>query len=166
MPAPGVLANDTDPDTADTLTAALKTKPLHGTVALSADGPVTYTPKSDFVGTDSFSYVASDAAHATSGPAKVTITVTAPPKVHQQRIVLVQNGHPPLVLCGTVDHGFTTKLSGPFVVSVTGSSKISGGHSQNAVVSINIVASGRLAWKGSITIDNPGGEPSAVGVSR
>jgi VCBS repeat-containing protein len=77
VPAPGVLGNDTDPD-GDSLSAALASDPAHGVVSLSGDGSFTYTPDPGFVGTDSFTYRASDGL-AESNVATVTITVTAPP---------------------------------------------------------------------------------------
>jgi VCBS repeat-containing protein len=53
--APGVLANDSDAD-GNALTPVLETEPVHGTLALNADGSFTYTPAADYTGTDSFSY--------------------------------------------------------------------------------------------------------------
>src|SRR5207248_1389748 len=41
--APGVLANDTDPE-GDTLTAVLDNGPAHGTLTLNPDGSFLYTP--------------------------------------------------------------------------------------------------------------------------
>src|SRR6266516_3017565 len=73
--APGVLANDTDPD-GDALSAALASGPSHGTLTLNANGSFTYTPAANFNGSDSFTYRASDGATA-SNPATVSITVTA-----------------------------------------------------------------------------------------
>jgi len=75
--APGVLANDTDPD-GQTLMAMLVTSPAHGTLSFNANGSFTYTPSSPYVGSDAFTYAASDGL-ATSNPATVTITVRAPP---------------------------------------------------------------------------------------
>jgi VCBS repeat-containing protein len=75
VPAPGVLANDTDPE-GDPLTASLMSATQHGTVSLSGDGSFTYTPDADYVGTDSFTYKANDGA-ADSNTATVTITVTS-----------------------------------------------------------------------------------------
>src|SRR5215211_2252122 len=75
VPAPGVLANDTDPDSSS-LTAALVTGPGHGTLTLDGDGSFTYTPAANFNGTDSFTYRASDGT-LDSGLATVTITITA-----------------------------------------------------------------------------------------
>jgi VCBS repeat-containing protein len=71
---PGVLANDTDPD-AEPLTAVLESAPSHGTLTLNTDGSFTYTPATDFTGSDSFSYRASDGT-LTSNPATVAITIT------------------------------------------------------------------------------------------
>jgi VCBS repeat-containing protein len=57
----GVLANDTDVDTAHSaLTAHGNTTPSHGTLALAADGSFVYTPTPSYVGPDSFTYRASD----------------------------------------------------------------------------------------------------------
>lgn len=53
--APGVLANDTDA-AGGTLTAVVASGPLHGTLALTADGGFVYQPAQDFVGRDGFTY--------------------------------------------------------------------------------------------------------------
>ena len=71
--APGVLANDKDPD-GDPITAVLVTEPADGTLTLNADGSFTYTPATGFSGTDTFTYQASDGL-TTSGAATVTLTV-------------------------------------------------------------------------------------------
>ena len=74
LPAPGVLMNDTDADD-QVLTATAATQPAHGTVALAANGSLTYTPAAGYTGSDSFTYRASD-GEASSALATVTITVT------------------------------------------------------------------------------------------
>ena len=74
--APGVLANDTDAETASQLNAVLVGNPSHGTLALNANGSFTYTPAAGFNGADSFTYQATDGV-ATSNVATVTINVTA-----------------------------------------------------------------------------------------
>jgi len=73
--APGVLLNDFDVD-GDPLTAELVSDPVHGTVALSANGRFVYTPTLDFNGVDTFTYRAYDGLEY-SNEANVTITVTA-----------------------------------------------------------------------------------------
>lgn len=76
VPAPGVLANDSDPD-GDSLTAQLVAGPSNGTLVLNPDGSFTYTPNAGFNGTDTFTYQASDGS-ALSNVATVTIQVLAP----------------------------------------------------------------------------------------
>ena len=73
--APGVLANDADPD-GDPLTAVLATGPANGSLTLNADGSFAYIPMGGFSGTDSFTYRANDGT-ADSNLATVTITVNA-----------------------------------------------------------------------------------------
>jgi hypothetical protein len=75
--APGVLANDTDPD-GNPVTASLSGPASHGTVSLGSGGGFTYTPAAGYSGLDSFTYTASDGT-ATSAPATVAITVNAAP---------------------------------------------------------------------------------------
>jgi VCBS repeat-containing protein len=74
--APGVLANDSDPDS-DPLTAVWDSGPSGGTLILNADGSFDYTPDADFAGQDSFGYFAYDGLVSSVITATVTITVTA-----------------------------------------------------------------------------------------
>lgn len=53
--APGVLANDSDPN-GDALSAQLLDSVGHGSLTLSSNGAFTYTPAAGFVGTDQFTY--------------------------------------------------------------------------------------------------------------
>ncbi len=74
VPSPaGVVLNDTDADS-DPLVATLITNTSHGALTLNADGSFTYTPDSDFIGTDSFTYLVSD-GQADSNVATATILV-------------------------------------------------------------------------------------------
>jgi hypothetical protein len=68
-----VLANDSSPN-GDPLTVTSLTQPANGMVVLNADGTVTYTPKTGFAGSDSFTYRASDGV-SESEVATVTIQV-------------------------------------------------------------------------------------------
>jgi CSLREA domain-containing protein len=77
--ADGVLDNDTDTD-GDALTATQSSGPSHGTLALDSSGSFVYTPATDYVGPDSFTYKADDGP-LESGVATVDIEVhdaTAP----------------------------------------------------------------------------------------
>ena len=69
----GVLANDTDFQ-GDPLTASLDSGPANGILALDPTGAFTYTPDPGFVGSDSFTYTASDSA-VSSPVTTVTISV-------------------------------------------------------------------------------------------
>jgi len=88
-PAPGVLTNDTDVE-GDALSAMLATPPLHGTLALSANGGFTYTPTNHYFGADSFAYRASDGS-ATSTVATVSLTIIALPPIQQWRLAYFGN---------------------------------------------------------------------------
>lgn len=72
--ATGVLANDQD--AVGTLTLAVVTQPTDGIVTLLNDGSFTYTPDTDFVGTDTFTYTINDGT-TTSTAATVTLTVAS-----------------------------------------------------------------------------------------
>jgi hypothetical protein len=76
--APGVLANDTDPDS-DPLTAQLVTGPVMGILVLNADGSFSYTPPADYFGTVTFTYRVYDGIFY-SDPVTVTITVNDMPE--------------------------------------------------------------------------------------
>ena len=82
--APGLLANDADPD-GHALTAHLAQVPQHGSALVQPDGSFTYTPTTDFVGVDHFTYYASDGID-NSLPTTVTITVEAAPADNTQPV--------------------------------------------------------------------------------
>lgn len=73
VPAPGVLANDSDPE-AQPLTAQLVSNPASGALTLNANGSFVYVPTGGFSGADSFTYRAFDGAQV-SNLATVAITV-------------------------------------------------------------------------------------------
>jgi len=75
--ASGVLANDKDTD-GNTLTAILVSGPSNGKLTLASDGSFVYTPNSNFAGSDTFKYKASDGT-VNSATMKVTIKVTKAP---------------------------------------------------------------------------------------
>ncbi len=91
MPA-GVLANDRDAHTTDILTASLSRIAFRGTADLNPDGSFTYIPDPDFVGTDTFRYVATDVRGVPSSEGFVEIKVLAPPDCTQPTV----NGLTPL----------------------------------------------------------------------
>jgi hypothetical protein len=74
--APGVLANDLDPNGLP-LTAVLRLRVSHGTLTLRPDGSFTYTPTAGYDGSDSFSYYANN-GWINSGETTVSLLVDRP----------------------------------------------------------------------------------------
>src|SRR5207237_9646251 len=73
VPAPGVLANDTDAD-GDPLQATLVSGPTRGQLALDASGAFVYAPAANDFGIVTFTYKVSDGS-AESNVATVAILV-------------------------------------------------------------------------------------------
>lgn len=71
-----VLGNDTDPNAGTTLAISEVGGPLNGTARIEGNS-IVYTPNTNFVGTDQFSYTVTDGALASS--ATVSVEVTAEP---------------------------------------------------------------------------------------
>lgn len=131
--APGVLANDTDPDN-DPLTAVLVTSTTNGVLTFNTNGSFQYRPATNFFGTDSFAYRASDGT-STSAPCSVTITVT-------------NINDPPLISAGTLE---TTE-------DIPATFTFSGSDPDGDVISFAIVASpehGTLSVTASNAIYTP-----------
>jgi VCBS repeat-containing protein len=83
--APGVLANDVDPDLdpirvfdSDRSQPGVQPVlgPQNGYLTLNADGSFVYVPKQDFFGTDTFIYYVTDRRMTSNLPVTVTVTVT------------------------------------------------------------------------------------------
>ncbi len=101
--APGVLANDVDPD-GDAITLASITNPANGIISGAVtSGAFTYTPNSGFTGTDQFQYKLLDAESNLSDYVTVTLLVVA-------------TGSDP---AGAEDH-YVTDENNPLVVAAPG----------------------------------------------
>ena len=74
--AHGLLANDSDPDGTPLQIGSISSVTPGSQLALNLDGSFTYTPAPGFVGTETFTYQASD-GQALSNPATVAFQVTA-----------------------------------------------------------------------------------------
>ncbi len=86
----GVLANDTDVD-GPAISAELLIDVIHGTLSFSADGSFTYTPETDYIGTDTFMYRAFDGElYSTLG----TVTINVVP-ASQLIVINEMMYHPP-----------------------------------------------------------------------
>jgi PKD repeat protein len=104
-----VLANDTDAD-GDTLTVTGTTVPANGSVVINPDKTVTYTPNTDFNGSDAFTYTVSD---GNGGTATATVNVT----------INAVNDAP---TAKAVSNAATLPLGGTFLLDGTGSSDVDG----------------------------------------
>ena len=77
--APGVLANDSDPD-GDPIEVPSASTPANGTLTMQRVGSFQYTPDPGFTGVDTFRYAVEDDQGNTTGVSVVvTITVTPSP---------------------------------------------------------------------------------------
>ncbi len=73
VPAPGVLGNDSDPDT-DPLTATVDAAPLTGTLDLRGSGAFTYTAPLNWNGLITFTYIVSDGALTDAATVSILVT--------------------------------------------------------------------------------------------
>jgi hypothetical protein len=110
--ATGVLANDTDPDAGDTLTAVKYTTPTVGSLSGNSDGSFSYTPPASYTGMVVFKYLARDnhglasktagfvsiAVRSNRGPVTVADTASTPPDTQQVIDVLANDSDPDTVV--------------------------------------------------------------------
>jgi hypothetical protein len=79
--AAGVLANDTDPDVGDSLTAIHLSGPLHASsFNLNGNGSFEYTPTPGFAGSDFFTYQANDGTSSSLEATAVIVIGAATPQ--------------------------------------------------------------------------------------
>jgi hypothetical protein len=95
VPAPGVLTNDL-PGPGQYLAAVLVSGSAHGSVTLNTNGGFTYTPATNYLGTDSFTYKDVDGV-TNSATATVTLTVVT--------------NNPPVVVNDSYDYWVNTTLT-------------------------------------------------------
>lgn len=72
-----VADNASDPD-GDAITFSLGDGPSHGQAVVNVDGSYEYTPNTQFVGSDSFTYVVTDGIAETTATVSIQVTNTAP----------------------------------------------------------------------------------------
>jgi YD repeat-containing protein len=75
-----VLANDSDPDTGQTLTVTGASQGGHGSTSYSSSS-VNYTPATGWAGSDTFTYTIKDSLNATASATVTVITQPAAPTV-------------------------------------------------------------------------------------
>lgn len=74
-----VLTNDSDPENNLNPAGVTATQPSQGRIVVNADGTITYTPRRNYVGADSFTYSVADKVGAVSVAATVNVCVGACP---------------------------------------------------------------------------------------
>jgi hypothetical protein len=118
--APGILGNDTDASRGS-LMAELLEGPANGALTLNPDGGFNYTPISDFVGTDTFTYTAFDGV-TNSDPATVTLTVTTnhPPVASDDSFSVAQNSTLAVAASGVLGNDKNVDGGGLTAVLVSG----------------------------------------------
>jgi hypothetical protein len=92
--APGVLANDSDPDAGDTLRVSPYGTPKVGTLVGNADGSFSYTPSPTYTGMDSFAYLARDnagLASETAGWVKIAVRANRGPATVDDPVATAAN---------------------------------------------------------------------------
>ncbi len=80
-----VLSNDIEYDN-ETLNVVDVTQPLNGSTIINTDNTITYTPNTEFNGTDQFSYTISDGI--SNADAIVTVKINNPPVADDQNVSL------------------------------------------------------------------------------
>ncbi len=150
VPAPGVLANDTAPDSTP-LTAILERIPTKGTIRWHMDGSFDYTPNQGASGVDSFTYKASN-GQLESAPATVRITITRPSipppyypvtgvSLDQTELTMVE-GEEPYTLKASVTPAYATNQlvywssSDPAIASIDQDGAVTAHKSGTAVITV------------------------------
>jgi len=119
-----VLANDTDADD-DQLTTSAVTQGTNGSVTINADNTLSYTPKANFCGTDSFTYTVGDGKGGTD-TATVNVMVKAvndAPKANDERVTTQEDKSVSITLVGNDPDGDSLSyrvVTGPSHGSLSG----------------------------------------------
>ncbi|MES2520808.1 MAG: Ig-like domain-containing protein, partial [Bacteroidota bacterium] len=86
-----VAANDSDSDLGQTLSFTKLTNPINGSVVFNADGTYTYTPNTNFIGVDAFTYKVCDSfSPSLCATATAYITILDKPCVTLELKVLLE----------------------------------------------------------------------------
>jgi hypothetical protein len=138
-------------DSGDTLTYAIQSQPLHGTLSVLSGNSVTYTPNSGFSGPDSFTFNLTDTTNSTplSGAvATVNLVVSA------TGVTPALSLSCPAVTYDLNPHGCTTALT-PFVAGTTtityNGSPAAPAAAGSYPISANFVSSGSSSQNASAT---------------
>jgi hypothetical protein len=132
--APGIYANDTDPDNDPLVANQVVSQPKHGSLVLANDGSFTYTPNAGFSGPDQFLYLVSDGLASSPLAAQVVIKVGPP-------VVLPDPIH-------AVDDAFTVAMNNGLSVSAPG---VTANDTDNVPMNVQDIKIGTSAAHGALT---------------
>lgn len=116
-----LLANDTDAD-GDPLQITAVAQPGHGTIARAANGDITYTPATGFVGNDQFIYTISDGRR--TAQSSVTVQVAQP----YEDVQTGGSGSDALIATGGDDAYLAGGAGSDVLISGRGDDYLSGGN--------------------------------------
>jgi gliding motility-associated-like protein len=143
-----ILDNDTDVDNPlDPGTVVIVSPPSHGTVTVTPGGVATYTPNTDYLGEDKFSYTIQDPSGAISTPAPVAIVVTPP------------NRAPVAVNDGPIEHRFLLDL--PIAV-LDNDYDVDNDHADLVIQSVTQPNMGSVLIQGNSIVYHPQGTTSGT----
>ena len=154
VPAAGVLANDADPD-GNLLRMVLVTGPTHGTLSPALDGGFRYRPIAGFIGTDTFTYRASDGA-SSGDPITVTILVTA---TNAPTLTAIQPDRGPLTGGTSITLLGTAFVAGATTVTVGG--QPCGSVTVQSPAQLTCVTPAGQAGAQPVVVTTPGGSSNA-----
>ncbi|MCW3061799.1 MAG: outer rane adhesin like protein [Capsulimonas sp.] len=89
--APGVLLNAKDVD-GDPLTVSLGTPAIHGTLKLKSDGSYSYTPQTNYAGSDRFTFIAND-GHGGAAEGSISINILPAAQNITSQISVTRGGY-------------------------------------------------------------------------
>jgi len=99
-----LLGNDLENDS---LTYSITSDPANGTLSVVSGNQVTYTPDVDFVGDDSFTYMANDGEYD-SNESTIVVTVYPPPVISGESSSEIEDTS--ITITWTTDHAGTSRV--------------------------------------------------------
>lgn len=160
----GVTSNDTDPDqpTVDNvLDAVLVSGPSHAQMfILNADGSFTYNPVPDYVGADSFTYIASDRIDA-SEPTTVTIDViNLPPDANDDTFELPADA-PDILVFDVMANDSDPENEQITIIAVSSNTLGTTVWTDGQVIYYQLPSPTEFDWGGVVTLPNDDAESTA-----